>query len=545
MFWIFNFNSRYYFAVRSETGGSLGDRTVTEQAQGVQEKGAAVRDGGELKPGFVPDDILLQDADRQNLREVDTQIAEADQIDEADQTLQDKSTGSPAEGSEADTADPADSADPDKEPKPSDEADTANPNQRFELSMVAAKGTMELLFEIVKSVKIYEFLQQLFKHNPKLVGWLGITIRGRKGIASHLQLRELVEEAQRVFVRNQKDLVKSLERMIRSLAFEGVLRSLNERRRDPVVAEELDSMVDAVVQAHADGMERLTTAIGTPAEGLKIQIKYAILIVSLVIAFFGPSATLNNRLSWTGSTVFAQDSLPPTGQPPKPTTGGGEQETSTPEPTATPEPTIQVTAVTATPDGITVTATIPLPPTGEPPRPTTGGGEQPTSTPTETPPPPTATATATATITIIIPSPTATATETTIPPTQTPVVTIIPPPPQPPTKTPTPTDVPPPPQPPTETPEQPPTETPPPTAIVLIETPEGKIEFEIPSTATPVLFDKPKKIGSSNTSGALAGPERGNSQLEPLVGVAMAAAVSLVISVGIVALRRRREPKKQ
>ena len=579
MFCVFNFNSKYYFAPSPEAGGrSSGavDADLTERVEGSRVEGARVEgvavpggEGPELE--VVPGSISLQIPGASGLN-----MRVATQIDEAGLILEDESTGSSAEGSEA---------------------NTTNPDQESALSRKVAEGTMELLSEIVNSGKIYEFLQQLFKHIPKLVEWLGITIRGRKGIPTYEQLRDLVEEAQRGLEINREALVKSLERMIHDLAFnlsfEGVLRSLNERERNSVVdaeqnsvvAAELDSMA-AAIEGHKEGVEGLTNAIeilkkelGTETKGyVRHPVGVAILLLALMISI--------NSYFWTHSVAYAQEQVPSTLAPVTPTTDGGEQEDQTPTPTEpvpptlapvtpttdgggqgtptprtspTPEatpyrtPTIEVTAVTVSPTAVTVTAIVtatptePVPPTLAPVTPTTDGGEQGTPTPraraTETPPPtatprqetptntptPPPTETPTATITIIIPTATPPATAT--PPTETP--------------TPPPTDVPPP-QPPTETPEQPPTETPPPTAIVLIETPEGKIEFEIPSTATPVLFDKPKKIGSSNTSGALAGPERGNSQLEPLVGVAMAAAVSLVISVGIVALRRRRrEPKKQ
>ena len=551
-----------------ETGGRHSDEVdvvVTEQAQGVPEKGATVPDGEGPELEVVPGSISLQIPGASGLDiRVGTQIGEAGLI------LEDESTGSPAEGSEA---------------------DTANPDQRFELSRVVAEGTMKLLSEKVNSVKIYyKFLQKLLESNPNLVEWLGITIRGRKGIASHLQLRDLVEEAQRGLEINREPLVKSLERMIRyltfNLAFEEVSRSLNERElnavaaaeQNSVVAAELDSMA-AAIEGHKEGVEGLTNAIeilkkelGTETKGyVRHPVGVAILLLVLMISI--------NSYFWTHSVAYAQEL--PTVAPVTPEPGGGEQGTPTPEATATPQPsptpeatptrtpTIEVTAVTVSPTHVTVTATVQVPETAAPVTPSPGGGEQgtptststptptetststPTPTPTETPPPPpTATATATATITIIIPSPTATATETTIPPTQTPVVTIIPPPPQPPTLTPTETPTRQPDLPPTATPkpDKPPEPTPTPTptltAIVLIETPEGKIEVEIPPTATAALLRQPT-VPPADTSGALVGPERGNPQLTPLACAAILLGLSLLISAGVVASRRRRERKKQ
>jgi len=607
MFWIFNFNSRYYFAARSETGRRLAAKpelsrrprgeigaVVPKQAEGVQEEEAAVRDGEGPELKVVPGSISLQIPGASGIVRVGTQTGVAGL------TLGDRSTRRRVERSK-------------------DEDDTANPDQESTLSKAVAEGTMESVYKKVNGVEIYKFLQQLFKDNPDLAKLLGVVIRGRNGVPSYPQLRPFVEEALRVLVINQQVLVGLSEKVLNDLLLKQVLSSLKERvlnslvdaeldsavaeKLDFVLAEELDAVKPAVA-GHKEGVEGLTTAIEILKKELGTETKdyvrhpvgVAILLLVLMISI--------NSSFWT-SVAYAQESAPEIPQPPQPTaggggqgtstpeatptervpdtpapvtptTGGGEQGTPTPEATPTPQPsptpeatpyrtpTIEVTAVTVGPTAVTVTAIVTatpterVPDTPAPVTPTTGGGEQGTPTPraTETPPP--------ATITMIIPSPTATPPGET--PTTPPPATATPPgetpttPPAtatPPTETPTPppTDVPPP-QPPTETPRKPdrppatptptppPTETPPPT-IVLIETPEGKIEFEIPSTATPVLFDKPKKIESSNTSGALAGPERGNSQLEPLVGVAMAAAVSLVISVGIVALRRRREPKKQ
>ena len=581
MFCVFNFNSKYYFAPSPEAGGrSSGavDADLTERVEGSRVEGARVEgvavpggEGPELE--VVPGSISLQIPGASGLN-----MRVATQIDEAGLILEDESTGSSAEGSEA---------------------NTTNPDQESALSRKVAEGTMELLSEIVNSGKIYEFLQQLFKHIPKLVEWLGITIRGRKGIPTYEQLRDLVEEAQRGLEINREALVKSLERMIHDLAFnlsfEGVLRSLNERERNSVVdaeqnsvvAAELDSMA-AAIEGHKEGVEGLTNAIeilkkelGTEIMGyVRHPVGVAILLLALMISI--------NSYFWTHSVAYAQEQVPSTLAPVTPTTDGGEQEDQTPTPTEpvpptlapvtpttdgggqgtptprtspTPEatpyrtPTIEVTAVTVGPTAVTVTAIVtatptptePVPPTLAPVTPTTDGGGQGTPTPraraTETPPP-------TATITIIIPSPTATPpgeTPTTPPATATP-----------PTETPTPppTDVPPP-QPPTETPRKPdrppatptptptPTETPPPTAIVLIETPEGKIEFEIPSTATAVLLRRPTVL-PGDTSGALVGPERGwSSQMADLLELVPLALLVAASILGVAAGFANYRSKKQ
>ena len=523
MFCVFNFNSKYYFAPSPEAGGrSSGavDADVTERVEGAQAEGSRVegaRVEGVAVPGgegpeleVVPGSISLQIPGASGLN-----MRVATQIDEAGLILEDESTGSSAEGSEA---------------------NTTNPDQESALSRKVAEGTMELLSEIVNSGKIYEFLQQLFKHIPKLVEWLGITIRGRKGIPTYEQLRDLVEEAQRGLEINREALVKSLERMIHDLAFnlsfEGVLRSLNERERNSVVdaeqnsvvAAELDSMA-AAIEGHKEGVEGLTNAIeilkkelGTETKGyVRHPVGVAILLLVLMISI--------NSSFWT-SVAYAQESAPEIPQPPQPTaggggqgtstpeatptervpdtpapvtptTGGGEQGTPTPEATPTPQPsptpeatpyrtpTIEVTAVTVGPTAVTVTAIVTatpterVPDTPAPVTPTTGGGEQGTPTPraraTETPPP-------TATITIIIPSPTATPpgeTPTTPPATATP-----------PTETPTPppTDVPPP-QPPTETPTPPPTDVPPPQPPT--ETPRKPDRPPATPTPTPTPTETP------------------------------------------------------
>ena len=581
MFWIFNFNSRYYFAARSETGRRLAAKpelsrrprgeigaVVPKQAEGVQEEEAAVRDGEGPELKVVPGSISLQIPGASGIVRVGTQTGVAGL------TLGDRSTRRRVERSK-------------------DEDDTANPDQESTLSKAVAEGTMESVYKKVNGVEIYKFLQQLFKDNPDLAKLLGVVIRGRNGVPSYPQLRPFVEEALRVLVINQQVLVGLSEKVLNDLLLKQVLSSLKERvlnslvdaeldsavaeKLDFVLAEELDAVKPAVA-GHKEGVEGLTTAIeilkkelGTETKGyVRHPVGVAILLLVLMISI--------NSSFWT-SVAYAQESAPEIPQPPQPTaggggqgtstpeatptervpdtpapvtptTGGGEQGTPTPEATATPQPsptpeatptrtpTIEVTAVTVSPTHVTVTATVQVPETVAPVTPEPGGGGQGTPTPraraTETPPP-------TATITIIIPSPTATPpgeTPTTPPATATP-----------PTETPTPppTDVPPP-QPPTETPRKPdrppatptptptPTETPPP-AIVIIQTPTETIEFEIPSTATAVLLRRPTVL-PGDTSGALVGPERGNSQLTPWEFVIISGVISLLIGMGILAYRQ-------
>ena len=534
MFCVFNFNSKYYFVPSPEAGGRHSDEVdlvVTEQAQGVQEKGATVPDGEGPELEVVPGSISLQIPGASGL-----DIRVGTQTGVAGLTLGDRSTRRRVERSK-------------------DEDDTANPDQESTLSKAVAEGTMESVYKKVNGVEIYKFLQQLFKDNPDLAKLLGVVIRGRNGVPSYPQLRPFVEEALRVLVINQQVLVGLSEKVLNDLLLKQVLSSLKERvlnslvdaeldsavaeKLDFVLAEELDAVKPAVA-GHKEGVEGLTTAIeilkkelGTETKGyVRHPVGVAILLLVLMISI--------NSSFWT-SVAYAQESAPEIPQPPQPTaggggqgtstpeatptervpdtpapvtptTGGGEQGTPTPEATPTPQPsptpeatpyrtpTIEVTAVTVGPTAVTVTAIVTatpterVPDTPAPVTPTTGGGEQGTPTPraraTETPPP--------ATITMIIPSPTAT------PPGETPTTppaTATPPTETPPTETPTPppTDVPPP-RPPTETPEQPPTATPeqPPTAtntpaatqtpVVTIIPPPPRPPIETPEqppTATP------------------------------------------------------------
>jgi len=528
MFWIFNFNSRYYFAARSETGRRLAAKpelsrrprgeigaVVPKQAEGVQEEEAAVRDGEGPELKVVPGSISLQIPGASGIVRVGTQTGVAGL------TLGDRSTRRRVERSK-------------------DEDDTANPDQESTLSKAVAEGTMESVYKKVNGVEIYKFLQQLFKDNPDLAKLLGVVIRGRNGVPSYPQLRPFVEEALRVLVINQQVLVGLSEKVLNDLLLKQVLSSLKERvlnslvdaeldsavaeKLDFVLAEELDAVKPAVA-GHKEGVEGLTTAIeilkkelGTETKGyVRHPVGVAILLLVLMISI--------NSSFWT-SVAYAQESAPEIPQPPQPTaggggqgtstpeatptervpdtpapvtptTGGGEQGTPTPEATPTPQPsptpeatpyrtpTIEVTAVTVGPTAVTVTAIVTatpterVPDTPAPVTPTTGGGEQGTPTPraraTETPPP-------TATITIIIPSPTATPpgeTPTTPPATATP-----------PTETPTPppTDVPPP-QPPTETPTPPPTDVPPPQPPT--ETPRKPDRPPATPTPTPTPTETP------------------------------------------------------
>ena len=509
MFWIFSFNSRYYFKVGVETGGHDHPDTrvvAPKQAEGAQAEEAAVPDGEGSKLKVVLGDVSLDVSLRGagDLRQVNTpgSPAEGREADEADPYGAVEFTGGSAEGSdEADEADPDGAVEFTGSPAEGREADEADPDQESELSRKVAEGEMELLSKIVNGVGIYQFLQQLLKHNSELARLLDVVIRGRNGITSYEQLRPVVEEVQKAFERNREVLVNVLEEIINSLALKEVLRSL---KRGP---EKLNSVADAVKE-HIGGLERLMTAIFERLTKGEIQgIHPAVFVVFLLLAL-----GIIGGIEFTSSKVaYAQGPLPPTAAPVAPTAAGPGQGDPTPEttvsvpptpappqPTAagpeqgdqeatateTPEPTA---TVTATPDGtITVTATVPVPvpPTPAPPQPTAAGPGQGITTPeptaTETPPPATI-------IVTITPSPTAT--ETPTPPAQTPG------------KEETPT-------PPAPTPGKEETPTPPaPTVTVQVVTPTGEtptreIVFQIPPTATAVLLDRPP-VRPPNTSGRL------------------------------------------
>ena len=134
---------------------------------------------------------------------------------------------------------------------------------------------MKLLSGIVNGAEIYKSLQQLFKDNPDLAKLLDVVIRGREGVPSYPQLRPFVEKVQETFLANQQALVGLSEEVLNDLLLKQLLRSLNERRRDPVVAAELnavaaaelDSMV-ATVAGHKKGVTELKTATEKLREGL-------------------------------------------------------------------------------------------------------------------------------------------------------------------------------------------------------------------------------------------------------------------------------------
>ena len=566
MFWIFNFNSRYYFAARSETGRRLAAKpelsrrprgeigaVVPKQAEGVQEEEAAVRDGEGPELKVVPGSISLQIPGASGIVRVGTQTGVAGL------TLGDRSTRRRVERSK-------------------DEDDTANPDQESTLSKAVAEGTMESVYKKVNGVEIYKFLQQLFKDNPDLAKLLGVVIRGRNGVPSYPQLRPFVEEALRVLVINQQVLVGLSEKVLNDLLLKQVLSSLKERvlnslvdaeldsavaeKLDFVLAEELDAVKPAVA-GHKEGVTELKTATEKLREGLGTETMgyvryrlYAAILALVILINFLPfwtsvaraqelptPAAVTPGIGGSGQGNPNETSgqpLLPTVAPVTPEPGGSGQENSneTPEPQKTPEPTIQVTAVTVSPTVVTVTATatIPLPPTAAPVTPSPGGGEQGTPTPESTPTP---TPTQTAVVTIIIPTATATPeqppTATNTPAaTQTPVVTIIPPPPRPPIETPE--------QPPTATPEQPPTETPIPTPTVIIQTPTGEtIEFKIPPTATAALFRQPR-VEHADTSGAVPDSERAwSSQVVDLLELAPFA---LLIATSILGFAYYRSKKQ-
>jgi len=280
MFCVFNFNSKYYFAPSPEAGGrSSGavDADVTERVEGAQAEGSRVEgarvEGVAVPGGEGPElEVVLEGNLLQNPVELDPGGGVDTQIGAADQASGNRPTGHLAEGSEANTADPADSADPDKEPKPSDEANTENLDQESEL-LEEVKRTIELLSERVKDddVQVYESLQQLFDHNPQLAVLLDVTIRLPDGFFSYEKLHDLPEELQRALATNQRvfrDLLREAREAL--VTNQQALVNLLEKLL------QLDS-VAAAVKRHKGGVEGLITAIGKPSER-SIRIMNAILI---------------------------------------------------------------------------------------------------------------------------------------------------------------------------------------------------------------------------------------------------------------------------